>query len=59
MQTWYYNTELGGVEHVVAETELAALREIRRRLDAMNYTGKVQVWSLKRMMRGPIERVSA
>ncbi len=58
MQTWYYNTELGGVEHVVAETELAALREIRRRLDAMNYTGKVLIYSLARMMRAPVRRLA-
>lgn len=58
MQTWYYNTELGGVEHVVAETELAALREIRRRLDTMNYTGKVLIYSLARMMRAPVRRLA-
>ena len=58
MQTWYYNTELGGVEHVVAETELAALREIRRRLDKMGYTGKVRVYSMARMMRAPVRRLA-
>lgn len=58
MQTWYYNTEYGGVEYVIAETELAALREIRRRLDTMNYTGKVLIYSLARMMRAPVRRLA-
>ena len=58
MQTWYYNTEYGGVEYVIAETELAAIREIRRRLDKMGYTGKVRVYSMARMMRGPIRRLA-
>ena len=58
MQTWYYNTEYGGVEYVISETELAAIREIRRRLDKMGYTGKVRVYSMARMMRGPIRRLA-
>ena len=57
MQTWYYNTEYGGVEYVIAEGELAAIREIRRRLEAMSYTGKVRVYSLARMLSGPIRRL--
>ena len=58
MQTWYYNTEYGGIEYVIAKDELAAIREIRRRLEAMSYTGKVRIYSLSRMMRAPVRRLS-
>lgn len=60
MQSWFFELEgCPGMKVAIASSELEALRQINARRAAIEHTGKVQVWSLKRMMRGPIERASA
>lgn len=60
MQSWFFELEgCEGMKVAIAPNELEALRIINARRAAIKHTGKVRVWSIKRMMHGAIERLSA
>ena len=59
MQSWFFELEgCPGMKVAIASSELEAVRIIIARRAAINHTGKVRIWSLKRIMRGGIERLS-
>ena len=58
MQSWFFELEgCPGMKVAIASSELDALRKINARRAAINHTGKVRIWSLKRMMNGKIVRL--